>query len=201
MTRTIKKLLLTTMTLIPSACATTQAIAQAGPCGNLNTPSVELRLDLDKFELVFRNKKAMCLDFRQSNSGTFRIRVDAANSGYTWAAGAITVEGKNQSTGAPVIIGTNSATDPNLILVDVTDASVPVTTSADYAYWIKVPGVGMLDPIVRIIRTSVASLLAEDVATDLQERGLTLEDIGLTREELESRLRTKYESQQSTEAY
>jgi hypothetical protein len=143
----------------------------------------------------------MCLDFRPIKKDAFRIRVDAGDSGYTWAAGAITVEGKNQSTGQPVISGKNSAAEPNLILVEVTDASVPVTNSADYEYWIKVPGVGMLDPIVRIIRTSSAPLLAQDIAMDLQDRGLTLEDIGLNREELERRLRMKFETQQSTEAY
>ncbi len=196
---TIKTLLLTTMTLI--MCATTDASAQANPCGNLNTPSVELRLDLDKFELRFTNKKHMCLDFRTANSGTFRIRVDAGNSGYTSESGAITVEGKNQSTGAPVVTGTNSAADPYIILIDVTDASVPVTNSADYAYWIKVPGVGTLDPIVRIIRTSFAPLLAQDVETALQDQGLTLEDIGLDRADLERRIGMKFESQESTEAY
>ena len=143
----------------------------------------------------------MCLDFRTASSGTFRIRVEAGTSGYTWTAGAITVESKNQSTGAPVIIGSNSAANPNEIIVDVTDASVPVTNSADYAYWIKVPGVGMLDPIVRIIRTSFAPLLAEDVEMELQVLGLTLEDIGLNREELERRLRTKFESEPPAEAY
>jgi hypothetical protein len=186
--------MMTAMTLILSACATTEASAQT--CGNLNTPSVVLPLNLDKFELVLKNKKKMCLDFRQLKADRFRIKVDVGSSGYTWASGAIMVESKNQSTGQPVISGTNSATDPDLIWVDVTDASVPGTNSADYEYWIKVPGVGTLDPIVRIIRTSYAPLLAQDVEAALLDVGVSLEDIDLDHDELVRLLSRKFESQE-----
>ena len=199
---TIKLLLLTTMTLILSACATTKASAQAGPCGNLNTPSAVLPLDLEKFELKFRNKKQMCLDFRTASSGTFRIRVEAGTSGYTWTAGAITVESKNQSTGAPVIIGSNSAANPNEIIVDVTDASVPVTNSADYAYWIKVPGVEHAGPDSPDHPDQLrAAVLGSGRRDGAAGPGVDARGHGLNREELERRLRTKFESQPPAEAY
>ena len=177
MRKTMNKLLFLAMTLLLSACASTDASAQAppDPCKNLNKPNKPLQLQLDEFELVLKRKKRMCLDFRNSNSGTFRIRVDAGDSGYTVASGTITVEGKDQSTGAPAISGSNSA-DPELIVVDVRDASVQSPNSEDYAYWIKVPGVGTLDPKVRIIRQNSVPLKAQDL-------GMALEDIGMDREE------------------
>ena len=179
MKKTTKKtLLLTTMTLLLSACASTDAGAQAppDPCLGLNKPNKPLQLQLDEFELVLKRKKRMCLDFRTISTGTFRIRVDVGDSGYTFASGAITVAGKSTATGTPGITGTNSAADPELIIVSVTDASVQSPNSADYAYWIKVPGVGTLDPKVRIIRQNSVPLQAQDLA-------MALQDIGLDREE------------------
>lgn len=201
MTRiTIKTLLLTTMTLLLSACASTDANAQAAadPCAKLYKPNKRLTLLLDEFELVLRHKKRMCLDFRKINTATFKIEVDVGNSGYSYTPEhAITVEGKSTATGAPVISGTNSATEPDVITVKVTDANPPLPDSADYNYWIKVPDVGMLDPKVRIIRgPGFAPIWAQDVEAALQDLGVTLEDIGLDREELESLLGEKFEAQQ-----
>lgn len=200
MRKTTKKShLLTTMMLLLSVCASTDASAQAppDPCKNLNKPNKPLQLQLDEFELVLKRKKRMCLDFRNISTATFRIRLDAGDSGYTWEAGEITVEGKVQSTGAPVISGSNSV-NPDEIIVDVKDASVPVPNSADYDYWIKVPGVGTLDPKVRIIRQNSVPLRAEDLE-------MALEDIGMDREEAQRLLGQcpdlKQCAGQSTEQY
>jgi hypothetical protein len=184
MGKTMNKTLLLSMMLLLSACATNEASAQvaANPCKNLNTPGKPLQLQLDEFELVLKRKKRMCLDFRQIKTDMFRIRVDTGDSNYSWDDGPITVAGKSQATGSPTISGSNSAGDPDIILVTVTDASVQSSVSADYDYWIKVPGVGLLDPKVRIIRQNSTPLRKDDAEAALAE-------IGMDRDELEMLLR------------
>ena len=179
MRKTTKKShLLTTMMLSLSVCASTDAGAQAppDPCKNLNKPNKPLQLQLDEFELVLKRKKRMCLDFRTISTGTFRIRVDVGDSGYT--CGGRRDHRCRQVNGDRRTRYQRDRTrrDPDEIIVDVKDASVPVPNSADYDYWIKVPGVGTLDPKVRIIRQNSVPLQAQDLA-------MALQDIGLDREE------------------
>ena len=153
-------LFLGTMTL---GCAASTN-AQAPLCPPLNN----LKLTVDEYHLSLNDKRPICV----TTPGTFTITIhQPGNSTVTIAPGDATVEQKEGSS--LTIVGNNEASAGKIKI------NVSGNPGGDdiFEFWIKVRNVGALDPKVRVIPSSVLTILKSEAFYDtLDILDLTLED-------------------------
>ena len=129
--------------------------AEAGPCAGGHDNAQPVYLLLNKQMLYLVHTKPVCahIDGLPAER-TFTVRVLAGNSGYKFSPNTqITIKEKQSGRKYPEIRGENSAASPMEFQVTVQEAKRKTeTNSMDYSFWIKVPGLGELDPKVRVIR-------------------------------------------------
>ena len=102
----------------------------------------QLLLHVAKYELGLNEKKPICV----TTPGNFKIKiVGPRNQGVSIQAGDAVVEGKKCD--GLEIAGDNSA-DKNKITVEVVGNAA---INYECEFWIKVDGIGMLDPKVRVV--------------------------------------------------
>lgn len=134
---TATALLLTTMPALSAPCA-----------GGVDNEEI-LHLNLAKFSIEWKEKKPVCIHLSAKNTvRTFEVRILGP---YKEENAPIEIHEKVSGPDKPTIRGSSSA-DSRTFTVTVTEASEPSDNSEDHEFWVKVPKVGKLDPMVRIIR-------------------------------------------------
>ena len=102
-------------------------------------------LELDYYHISVTGTDPFCVTV----PGKFGIKIDKP-SYLSIPAGAVTVQ---QKAGAPIMIdGANPSWNPNIVVVDVTGTSPPIGTEVEF--FIKVAGIGELDPRVKVVGVS-----------------------------------------------
>lgn len=138
-----------------------------------------LKLTIDEYHLSLNNKKPICIPM----GGSVNVRIhQPGNSTVVIEQGDVTAA---QKDGAPFIISGINADDEYLTLTATPfpngggdETSCDDGTDDECAkFWIKVKGVGELDPKVRVVDGGVETSLKQKI---LQE---VLEDLDLTIEE------------------
>lgn len=126
---------------------TTPAISAPCPGGVDN--KVTLNLNLATFSLEWKEKKPVCIHFTSNNTvSTFKVRIVGPYKGEN---APIEIHEKVSGPDKPMIRGKSTA-GSRLFTVTVTEASSPPTNSEDHEFWVDVPKLGTIDPMVRIIR-------------------------------------------------
>ena len=140
-----------------------------------------LRLTVDQYRLGLNNNKPICTVL----PGTFRIKVrNPPNADHDVQAGDITIE---QKAGAPFSISGDNSADKDYVDVTVAEfVTIPETesdcddgTGDECAkFWIKVKGVGELDPKVRVVDATKQMIHQRDTLAEVfDDLGLTLDEV------------------------
>ena len=149
-------------TLFTCACAST--LAQAPDC----PPSASLQLTIGEYHISLNDNRPICV----SLPGTINITIkDPPGFGYEVDAGEVTAEAKFE--GDVTIVGNNNS-PTNKLKIEVDGTADPNDV---FAFWIKVEGVGELDPKVRVVDNDVIERLHSEALYDLLGTlGISLED-------------------------
>lgn len=128
----------------------------------------DIMLMVGKYHLSLNDKTPICV----SVPGTFTIRIqNPPNSGVSVGVGDVTAKGK--STAGLTIEGKNDPTVNKLRVTVEGEAEV----DDEYEFLIKVAGVGLLDPTVRVIPSNQYNVLKIEAVNDLLDTlDLTTED-------------------------
>ena len=134
----IKNIQLITVAII-TACACASSNAEAPVC----PPKGMSMLTLSDYHLVFNEKKPICVTV----PGSFLIKIhNPPNSDFSVGKGDVTIEAK--SSDGLTIIGTN---DDEVDKITVTvDGNLEMGKEV-YDFLIRVDGLGILDPKVRVV--------------------------------------------------
>ena len=168
-----------------SACAAPVALADlkcADRAGNKRA-----QLTIAEYQLGLDTKKTFCVEIGKTYNIPIKI---PGYSKYKVEAGDVTVE---QKPGSPLIITGNNLDNPKYLKImaryfdkDAGDDKDCGDESDDECakFWIKVRGVGELDPRVRVVDSNFA-------INNLQNAlAITLDDLGLTADEATMLLKT-----------
>jgi hypothetical protein len=130
-----------------------------------NCPGPEkMKLDVGLYSLGLQEKKPICVLL----GGAFKIEIKVQNnSGITLEKGDVTAE---QKLGSSVMIEGSNAVDEDELVVWVT-GDLPDDPIGQF--WIKVKGVGELDPKVRVVDNDVMLRVQYDAISGL------LSDLGI----------------------
>ena len=149
-------------------CTTGTACAQAPAC----PPAADLKLTVGKYYLNLNDKRPICVTV----PGNFKITIKIQqNSGIVINAGDVTAKGKpkdDDTTQNDVTIKGDNALDKEKLAIDVGGSA---QIDEKFEFWIKVKGVGKLDPIVRVVDNNMMmSLKFAEAAHALDTLGLKL---------------------------
>lgn len=155
-----------TAAIIPALAliALQSACAQPPEC----PPPNELRLIVGQYQLNLNEKKPICVTV----PGTFKIRIiNPPNSDVNIGVGEVTVEAKS---GAGLsITGSNAAAVKKVTVVVAGSAE----KGDEFSFLIRVAGVGVLDPKVRVVDNDTMFLLKSEAFYDaLNTLDLSLEE-------------------------
>lgn len=144
--------------------ASQSACAQAPEC----PPPNELQLTVGQYQLNLNEKKPICVTV----PGTFKIKIiNPPNSDVNIGVGEVTVEAK--SSAGLSIEGSNDA-PVNKVTVEVEGTA---EKGDEFSFLIRVEGVGVLDPKVRVVDNDTMMLLTSEAFYDaLDTLGLSLEE-------------------------
>jgi hypothetical protein len=143
----------------------TIAHAQAPDC----PPLAGLKLTVGEYHISLNDNRPICVEL----PGSFTIKiVSPPGLGFPISSGDVTVEGKG---GGDVTIDGDNEEAP------INKLKVVVDGTADeddiFEFWIRVAGVGELDPKVRVVDSTVIEMLkSEDLYDTLDTLDLTLEE-------------------------
>ena len=159
-----------TNNLTPTIFAAVAIIAMQSACAQPPDcpPAGDLKLTVGQYQLNLNEKKPICVTV----PGTFKIIIhNPPSSGVTVGAGDATVKAKSSS--GLTIEGDNAA-PVNKITVEVDGSADPGDV---FEFLIKVEGIGVLDPKVRVVDNNMMMSLQSAAFYDaLDTLGLTLED-------------------------
>ena len=145
----------------------------------------KMNLEVGKYHLALEAKDPICITV----PGEFKITIENPSySGIEVGLNQVTIKQKGDSENPPVTISGSNDEAVNKILVEVTGTAEP---GEIYEFWIKVDGVGLLDPRIRIITTPELNALqwaAVDETLDIWN--LTFDDLGRLRPPPDVELRT-----------
>ena len=163
---------------VTAACVTQTALA-APDCPKLSGWN-SVRLTVAQYQLGLNKIKPICVDLDKS----YNIRIVVpGSSDHKVDAGDVTVE---QKSGSPFIISGDNSDDAKYLKITVKNYDADAGDEVDCGdgsddvcagFWIKVKGVGELDPRVRVVNSKVAMVNLQDTLAEV------LDDLGLTAEE------------------
>ncbi len=117
-----------------------------------------LRLIVDKYHLRLNDKRPICITV----PGKFKIKIkQPAGASVTVNAGDVTV---TEKTGSALDIEGDNAAVANKVRVEVDG---PALVEEEFDFWIKVEGVGELDPRVRVIDNDSLNQVKKKLIDDL----------------------------------
>jgi len=134
-----------------------------------------LKLKVDKYHLVLVEKKPICITV----PGQFKIKIKPlSGSTVDILVGEATVEEKSASS--PVTIrGTNDPAANKIIVKVELKSGKYVDPDDEFDFWIKVDGIGLLDPRVRVVSRAELLQFQYDAINEVlvEEFDMTLEDV------------------------
>jgi len=161
--------------LVGAALALSIATAQAqNQCAEM----VQLKLTVDKYHLDLNDKRPICVLL----GGTFTIKIhNPPSSDIEVGVGHVHVEHKVDNNEPRVLIwGSNDdEEDPARLSVNVTLApDKNVAVDEEFEFWIKVDGVGILDPRIKVVDNELMNNLQwQAVEETMKSWGLTVDDV------------------------
>jgi hypothetical protein len=134
-----------------------------------------LKLKVDKYHLVLVEKRPICITV----PGEFKIKIKPLlGSTVDIHVGEVTVEEK--STSSPVTIrGTNDPVANKIVVKVELKSDKSVDPDDEFDFWIRVDGIGLLDPRVRVVSSVALMQFQYDAINEvlLEEFDLTLEEV------------------------
>lgn len=154
--------------------------AMAAPCPGGADNAVPAILLLGRHQIYWLEPRPICIDLSgPATQQTFKVRVAGRGSGYKTAHGPIRIAEKQSSDDLPTIRGDNSDNAYEFTVTVKEAKNNPGQQSEDYAFWVDVPRLGKLDPMVRIIRQggSARKLQYNDLLEVLEELDIEPADV------------------------
>ena len=131
------------------ALAATALIAYSGTASAECATGADLRLTIRQYHIDLNDNMPICVTV----PGTFQIRINnPPGGGHVVHGGDVTVEQKVPSQDAIVLINGVNESPVNMLTVEVKLVEgKSVNVGDEFEFWIKIVGVGTLDPRIRVI--------------------------------------------------